>query len=60
LATLWRGGFVCLPQQEQGDALPFEFVVPRGPVGGERGESVSGWWWWKQPLLQRGVIEPLR
>ena len=35
LEALRRGGLVFLPQQEQGDALAFELVVHRGPVGGQ-------------------------
>src|SRR4029434_1246250 len=34
LEALRRGGLVFLPQEEQGDALAFELVVHRGPVGG--------------------------
>jgi len=57
LEALRCGGLVFLPQEEQGDALAFQLVVHRGPVGSERGEGAWGWGWWKQPLLQRGRIE---
>jgi hypothetical protein len=58
--SLWCGGLLVLPHQEHRDALPFEFTGHWGPVGGRRCERAFGWRWWKQPLLQRGVIEPVR
>src|SRR5712691_3453637 len=57
LEALRRGGLVFLPQQEQGNALAFELVVHRGPVGGQGREGACGWRWRKQLLLQRSRIE---
>jgi hypothetical protein len=54
-----RSGLIFLPQQEQGDALAFELVMHRGPVGGQGCDGTCGWGWRKQPLLQRGRIEPV-
>ena len=59
LETLRRGGLIFLPQQEQSDALAFELVVHRGPVGGQVWDGTCGWGWRKQPLLQRGRIQPV-
>jgi hypothetical protein len=60
LESLWCGGLIFLPQQEQRDTFPFEFAVHCGPVGSRGCNGAFGWRWWKQPLLQRGVIEPVR
>jgi hypothetical protein len=59
LEALRRGGLVCLPQEEHGDALAFQRVVHRGPVGSARCEGADGWGWRKQPRCQRGRIEPV-
>src|SRR4029434_1246251 len=63
-ARFWPGAcagsvVVCVPQEEQGEALAFELVVHRGPVGGQVWDGTCGWGWRKQPLLQRGRIEPV-
>jgi len=59
LETLRRGGLIFLPQQEQSDALAFELVVHRGPVGDQGYGGTCGWGGRKQPLLQRSRIEPI-
>src|SRR5215471_18784435 len=59
LESLRCGGLIFLPQQEQGDTFPFEFVMHRGPVGGQGCAGAFGWRWRKQPLLQRDRIEPI-
>jgi hypothetical protein len=33
LPSLGGGSFVFLPEAHQGDALPFQLLVPLGPVG---------------------------
>src|SRR5207302_7452101 len=57
LEALWRGGLVCLPQPDQGAALPCARVVHRSPVGGEGGARAWGWRGRKPLLRQRSRIE---
>ena len=60
LEALRCGGLVFLPQQEQGDTLPFELVVHRGPVGGHGCEEAFGWRGRKQEPFEGSLIESLR
>jgi hypothetical protein len=59
-AALWRGGLVCLPEQEQGAPFAFEFAMARGPVGDQTCPRGRGWGGWKQEPLEGGIIQGCR
>ena len=52
LQAVRRGGFIFLPQQEQSNPLPFEFVVHDRPIGYHVRCRRAGRGGWKQQPLQ--------
>jgi hypothetical protein len=56
LHAVWRHGLILLPQQEQGDTLPFEFAVHGRPIGDHVRCRSSGRDRRKQQPLQRSRI----